>query len=97
MNIDAFEETGAFEFGNAGATLPNARNFAVFNEDFGLMKRFAVSERVTAEFRFEVFNAFNRVVFGNPAAGVSNPAGFGTVGSQANQPRQGQFGMKITF
>lgn len=97
LNIDAFEETGAFEFGNAGATLPNARNFAEFNEDFGLMKRFAVSERVTAEFRFEVFNAFNRVVFGNPAAGVSNPAGFGTVGGQANQPRQGQFGMKITF
>ena len=97
LNIAAFEETGSFEFGNAGVTLPNARNFASFNEDFGLMKRFTVSERITAEFRFEVFNAFNRVVFGNPAAGVSNPAGFGTVGGQANQPRQGQFGLKISF
>ena len=97
LNIAAFEETGSFEFGNAGAVLPNARNFSTFNEDFGLMKRIFVNENVNVEFRFEVFNAFNRVIFGNPAASVSNPAGFGTVGGQANQPRQGQFGLKISF
>ena len=61
------------------------------------MKRFFVNEDVNVELRFEVFNAFNRVVFGNPAASVSNPAGFGTVGSQANQPRQGQVALKINF
>ncbi len=97
LNIAAFEETGPFEFGNAGAFLPDARNFPALNEDFGLMKRIFFNEDIHVEFRFEVFNAFNRVVFGDPAGGVSNPAGFGTVGSQANQPRQGQFGLKISF
>ncbi|MDE0102301.1 MAG: TonB-dependent receptor [Bryobacterales bacterium] len=97
LNLAAFDETGSFDFGNAGAVLPNARNFSTFNEDFGLMKRIFFNEDVNVEFRFEVFNAFNRVIFGNPAANVSNPAGFGTVGSQANQPRQGQFGLKISF
>jgi len=73
------------------------RDFPVYNEDFGIMKRTYVNETMNFEFRFEMFNAFNRVVFGGPAANVSDPFNFGRVGGQANSPRQGQFALKFNF
>ena len=97
MNIDAFEEVGPFEFGNGTIFLGNSRNFPLLNEDFGLMKRVYATEDFNVEFRFEVFNAFNRVVFGGAAGNVSNPAGFGSVGGQGNAPRSGQVALKINF
>ena len=57
LNIAAFKESGSLEFGDTGVTLPSARNFASHNEDLGLIKRFAVGERITAEFRLEALNA----------------------------------------
>ena len=53
--------------------------------------------RINLEFRFEMFNAFNRVRFGNPASNVSDPVNFGRVTSQSNAPRQGQFALKLNF
>ena len=97
MNIGAFEEVGPFDFGNGTIFLGNSRNFPILNEDFGLMKRVYATEDFNVEFRFEVFNAFNRVVFGGAAGNVSNPAGFGSVGGQGNAPRSGQVALKINF
>ncbi len=97
MSIDAFEQVGPYEFGNGTIFVGNARNFARFNEDFGLMKRIYATEDLNVELRFEVFNAFNRVVFGGAAGNVSNPASFGSVGGQGNAPRSGQLALKINF
>ncbi|HEU0119148.1 MAG TPA: TonB-dependent receptor [Bryobacteraceae bacterium] len=97
LNINAFRAPGPFAFGNAGSILPNSRTFRNLNEDFGLMKRTAFVERVILEFRFELFNAFNRVRFGAPATNFSDAFNFGKVTSQANGPRIGQFGAKLTF
>ena len=97
LNIAAFDEVGPFEFGNGTIFVGWARNFPVLNEDFGLMKRIYATEDINVELRFEVFNAFNRVVFGGAAGNVSSPAGFGTVGGQGNPPRSGQVALKINF
>ncbi len=97
LRIDAFEQVGPYEFGNGTIFLGNARNFAILNEDFGLMKRVYATEDISVELRFEVFNAFNRVVFGGAAGNVSNPASFGSVGGQGNAPRSGQLALKINF
>ena len=97
LNIGAFGEVGPFEFGNGTIFVGNARNFPVFNEDFGLMKRIYATEDINVELRFEVFNAFNRVVFGGAAGNVSNPASFGSVGGQGNPPRSGQVAVKVSF
>ena len=97
LNINAFRAPAPFTYGNAGSILPNARNFRSLNEDFGLMKRTSFMERVILEFRFELFNAFNRVVFGGPATNVSDAFNFGRVTSQANGPRVGQLAVKLTF
>jgi hypothetical protein len=43
-----------------------------------------------------MFNAFNRVLFGGPAANINN-SNFGQVSSQANAPRNGQMAAKFYF
>jgi hypothetical protein len=96
LNIGAFSIPAVGQFGTSAQILPNARGFPTFNEDFGLMKRTTIHEQMNLEFRFEMFNGFNRVVFGGPATNVNN-ANFGQVTSQANGPRNGQFALKFNF
>jgi len=96
LNSAAFSLPGTYAYGTSGQVLPNARNCPVYNEDFGLMKKFIIREGMYFDLRFEMFNAFNRVVFGSPATNLSN-ANFGQVTSQANGPRNGQVALKFYF
>ena len=96
LNSAAFSVPGTNQFGTSAQVLPNARNCAVYNEDLGLMKRFYFNEKTYFELRFEMFNAFNRVVFGGPASNINN-SNFGQVTSQANTPRNGQVALKFIF
>jgi hypothetical protein len=77
--------------------LPNARNFPFYNENLGILKRTYFTEIINLEFRFEMFNAFNRVRFAGPASNVSDLFTFGKVTAQANSPRTGQFALKFNF
>ena len=98
LNRAAFASAAPFTYGTAPQVLPNVRDFALLNEDLGLMKKFNIRERTNLEFRTEWFNAFNRVRFGIPN-GSWNPTGvaFGRVSSQANSPRYVQFALKLNF
>ncbi len=97
LNAAAFTVPAANQFGTSAQVLPNARECPVFNEDLGLMKKFYLKEEsMYFEFRFELFNAFNRVLFGGPAASINN-SNFGQVSSQANSPRNGQLAAKFYF
>jgi len=58
------------------------------------MKKFFITEQRYFELRFELFNAFNRVVFGGPATNINN-ANFGQVTGQANGARNGQLAGKF--
>ena len=57
-----------------------------------------VYERVGFDFQFVTTNLFNHPVFYNGGldltAGVAN---FGLTGSQGNNPRQMQFGIRLSF
>lgn len=75
------------------------------NWDIALLKDTAVTERVNAEFRVEMFNAFNHAQFGQPDGNVDDPltlqpngqlTGFGIV-STANPPRIMQLSLKLLF
>ena len=55
-----------------------------------------IFERVTNQFRLEMTNPLNRVVFGAPTIDFSS-ASFGKISSQANSPRLIQFGMKMIW
>ena len=93
FNAAAFTRAGNF-FGNAGRNIlrgPNQRN-----ADFGVTKRFALTERVGMEFRGEFFNVLNLVNFASPSGAISS-SGFGVIKSTTGNPRVIQFGLKLIF
>jgi hypothetical protein len=97
MNINAFKIPQPGKFGTSAFVLPNARSFPEFNENLGIMKRTYIKETMNVEFRFEMYNAFNRVLFGGPSTDLGNPTNFGKVTSQANGPRNTQFALKFNY
>jgi hypothetical protein len=108
FNIKAWSLPAAFTYGNAPRTDGAIRRFPYFNEDISLIKRTRINERVNVEFRADFLNIFNRTVLGFDQGGdqygsvlqggiVSDPVGFGHVGSQGNYPREIQFGLKINY
>ena len=96
INPAVFQVPGAFRFGTAARSYTDLRNANNLTENFGLLKRFALTEGVHLQFRAEFFNALNRVVFGGIQTNRSN-ANFGRVTSQANNPRQGQLALRLDF
>jgi hypothetical protein len=77
------------------------------NWDFGLFRRFQVTEKVNMEFRLESFNFTNTPKFGNPGSNASNVQfngdgsvrnlnGFGEITS-ASEERQFSLGLRLSF
>ncbi len=81
-------------FGDTGKnTLRGPRSFGT---DAALLKNLPIAGRVGAQFRFEFFNLFNNVNFGNPNATVTSGQAFGQITSAAD-PRILQGAIKLTF
>ena len=95
VNPAAFANPAPLTFGNAPAYL-NVRQPTIVNETFGVFKQIRFLERITYQFRLEMTNPLNRVVFGAPTMDFSS-TGFGKVSSQNGSPRLIQFGMKLIF
>jgi hypothetical protein len=66
--------------------------------DLSLLKRFVVKERYNVAFEANFFNLFNRANFGAPINNLTNSR-FGQITSNLSgtNPRQIQFGLKLTF
>jgi len=80
------------------------RGLPYWNVDVRVVKDFRIVERVGLQFQYVVTNAFNHPVFADPnasffAQGVdpTSAASFGVVNSQGNNPRQMQFGIRLSF
>ncbi len=80
-------------YGNAGPGVLEGPGYV--GADMGLMKRFAVAEGKTLQFRWEVFNVFNHTNFSTPNT-VFDSATFGTTGV-ALDSRQMQAALKFMF
>ncbi|MGC4051918.1 MAG: hypothetical protein QM757_21460 [Paludibaculum sp.] len=91
-----FSQPAAFTFGNTGVTSPDLRSPFVQNWDLSVFKDFVIREGLRLQFRTEAFNAVNAVRFGSPETNAANN-NFGVVSTQANSPRQIQFGLKVLF
>jgi hypothetical protein len=80
--------------GTATRHNPKARQPWSLNENFSIAKSFVVTESVRLDFRWEMFNAFNRF---RPSPGSTNvqDVNFGRVLSQLNEPRRMQLGLKL--
>ena len=87
-----------------GQRLRDSSNGAVrgpgyFNMDLSAFKSFTIYKEQAFEFRFDAFNAFNIVSYGNPDTTVTDTA-FGQIGSQnsiRSQERRLQFSAKYSF
>ena len=73
------------------------RGLPYWNFDLSLAKRTPVMDRVAFLFSADFLNAFNHVVFNNPTLSMQDPASFGVISSQANNPRAIQFGLRLEF
>jgi hypothetical protein len=91
-----FSQPAPFTIGNTGRTLPDVRAHGANNWDFSIFKEFSLAEQARLQFRAESFNLLNRVQFGLPNQVLSSGQ-MGVISSQANTPRQIQFGLKILF
>ncbi len=85
-----------YQFGNMPRNSADIRGFNFYDEDFGINKTIPIREGINAEFRGEMFNAFNRHIFNKPDSGVQD-TNFGQVGSTLNGPRNVQFVLRITY
>jgi hypothetical protein len=69
-----------------------------WNVDLGLHKTImAFREGMGADFSFQFTNVLNHVVMGSPALATSTPSTFGRITSQANTPRNMEFGLRLHF
>lgn len=93
LNPSAFALNALGTFGNLGRN--TFRGPGLATTDFGLHKAFPVSERVKAEFRFEVFNAFNRVNLMGPDTNRSSGNFMRT--TAAFDPRILQLALRLNY
>src|SRR5262245_18846365 len=98
FNTAVFAQPADFTLGNAARNYSDVRRDGYRNVDLSVLKNFVWSEgRQKVQFRGEFINAFNIVVFGTPGAAVNDPANFGIVRTQGNQPRLIQLALRYTF
>jgi outer membrane receptor protein involved in Fe transport len=94
FNTAAFSDPAPFTFGNAGRDTiigPGNNNF-----DLALLRRFAVRERQSIEFRAESFNAFNHPNWGIPGPYPDFGPFFGKIFT-TGEPRRMQFALRYQF
>jgi hypothetical protein len=96
FDTSVYSQPAAFTFGNEPIFSPFLRADSVKNFDLSLFKNFAVKAGLTAQFRIEALNAFNRVQFSAPNTSVTSTS-FGVISGQANAPRQLQFALKLLW
>jgi hypothetical protein len=96
FNTGVFYASGPFEFGSTPRTLPDVRAGATRNYDLSLFKNFSLTERFQLQFRSEFFNIFNTPRFAAPG-GSFGTAAFGVVSAQANDPREMQLALRLSF
>jgi hypothetical protein len=97
FNQTAFVQSGQFVMGSLGRFLPNVRGIGQNNIDASLFKNFRFKERLTAQFRGEVFNLVNHPYWNNPGTTVNDLASFGIITTKGDQRRIMQVGLKLIF
>lgn len=93
LNKAAFAPNALGTYGTLGRNTFEGPGFA--NVDFGLAKNFKITERLTTTFRFEAFNAFNRVNLDVPTASASS-GNFLQI-TRAYDPRILQFALRLVW
>ncbi len=89
-----FTDPGKYVIGNSGRNTLVGPPTDLF--DFALIREFPITNRLSSEFRWEVFNLANHAVFGQPGGNVSNSSA-GAITTLSADPRVMQFALRISF
>jgi Carboxypeptidase regulatory-like domain len=97
--VDRFLNRAAFvqpvgQLGNAPRINEDVRRFWSPSESISLAKSIKASQKLDLDLRLEVFNLFNRIVWGAPNTDFSSN-NFGLITTQDNNPRRMQIGVKL--
>jgi len=104
FNKGCFQDATIGTFGTLGRNRLRGPGYRVF--DGGVYRNFQIREQMRLQFRAELFNIVNHPNFGQPNAGLANPALFGTISSTSgglygegaiSDPRIIQFALKLVF
>jgi hypothetical protein len=105
FNPAAFALAASATFGNLGRNVMYGPGFN--SVDFSVFKDTAITERVHAQFRAEIFNIFDRANLANPGATVNSAASLGLITNTRNgsgapgigfgEPRNMQLVLKILW
>jgi hypothetical protein len=96
FNTAAFTAPDTYGFDNESRLDSVLRSDGIDNFDMSLGKNMVLHEVIVLQFRAEMFNLFNHPQFAPPNGALGN-AGFGRVTAQANQPRVGQFSLRLNY
>ncbi len=102
--FNSFRRVEISSDGRAGRSNP-LRGPSRWNVDLSLGKTTTVTESFKVTFLFDMFNAFNNVMFVNPSLDLNNSRAFGVLTTQFIAPERGgtagsrwiQFGMRIEY
>ena len=97
--VDRFLNRAAFvqpvgQLGNAPRINEDVRRFWSPSDSISLAKSIKASQKLDLDLRLEVFNLFNRIVWGAPNTDFSSN-NFGLITTQDNNPRRMQIGVKL--
>jgi hypothetical protein len=81
--------------GTTGRNILSGPGF--MNFDFGIHKRFKVTENTTLQFQANAFNVFNHPNFGLPARDLNNAASVGRSTFTIGTPRVMQLALRFDF
>ena len=81
---------------SAGGAGP-LRGLSTWNVDTTASKDFHIAEKVGATLILQANNVFNHFQPGNPSLNIDSPQTWGVISSQANTPREMQFGLRVHF
>jgi Carboxypeptidase regulatory-like domain/TonB dependent receptor len=96
FNTAAFARPANFTMGNVAPRIGSVRSPGTDNVDLALGKTFPIHERLKAELRAEAYNSLNHPVFAAPSFTLGSSS-FGIIGSQQNNNRQVEIGLKLRF
>ena len=83
--------------GNSGRNSIYGPNY--FNGDLSLQKNFPIKESITAQFRWDAYNAFNHINLANPGGNIEQTGSItqGAAPNGSTNPRQQQFSVRLDF
>ena len=93
FTTEAFRLNAAGTYGNSGRNILTGPG--TFNIDFTAAKTFPITERVSLQYRLELFNALNHTALNNPITSVSDGS-FGQI-VDARDPRIIQMALRVHF